>query len=266
MKSAVQKISLLLIDDSMADLQMLLELLSTRDWQIAIGQGGMEGYCKAVLAPPDLILLDLRMPGMDGFATCRRLKADPRTAAIPVIFLTAAATKSERLQGFALGAVDYIVKPFASEEEVLARIDVHLALSHRTYPALNRLAVNRLAVPEGPQASLVRAATGILLDNLIAPPSAEALAKHLGTNSKSLNRAFHAAFAMPVFNWLREQRLAIAHRLLRETPIPVADIAASCGYPSAANFATAFQERFACSPRTFRKRAPIDPDACLKGP
>jgi signal transduction histidine kinase len=75
----------------------------------------------------DLILLDIMMPGMDGFETCRRLKADEKTKDIPVIFMTALANTADKIQGFKLGAVDYITKPF-QKEEVLARVDVQLKL------------------------------------------------------------------------------------------------------------------------------------------
>jgi AraC-like DNA-binding protein len=104
------------------------------------------------------------------------------------------------------------------------------------------------------QSSLVAAATAMLLENLANPPSSETLATQLGTNEKRLNEAFHEAFALPVFGWLREQRQRLARQLLSQTDTPIADIAAHCGYGSPANFATAFKERFECTPRDFRRR------------
>jgi DNA-binding response OmpR family regulator len=123
--------TLLLIDDSITELRVLIDMLAARKWRTLVSFDGLDGYRKATLKQPDLILLDVRMPGMDGFGTCRRLKADPRTQSIPVIFLTSAEDKEDRLTGLSLGAVDYIIKPFVSEEEVLARLGIHLELSRR---------------------------------------------------------------------------------------------------------------------------------------
>ncbi len=252
-------VTLLLIDDSIAELRVLLDLLAARQWRTVVAFDGRDGYRKAVLKMPDLILLDVRMPGMDGFAACRLLKANERTRRIPVIFLTAAEHKEDRLTGLGLGAVDYIVKPYASEEEVLARIGIHLNLARsfgsKAEPAPKE--VDRLS-------PLVRAATAILLDNLTTPPSPEVLCARLGTNEKRLNEAFREAFALPVFGWLREQRLHVARQILAQTDTPVADIAGHCGYASSANFSTAFRERFDCTPRDFRRQvaqANADPEA-----
>ena len=241
--------TLLLIDDSITELRVLIDMLAVRKWRTVVCFDGMDGYRKAVLKQPDLILLDVRMTGMDGFGTCRRLKADPRTQQIPVIFLTSADDKEDRLTGLSLGAVDYIIKPYVSEEEVLARLGIHLELSRRLGEA-PRVSANQT---DG-HSSLVAAATSLLLENLTAPPSPERLATQLGTNEKRLNEAFHEAFALPVFAWLREQRLHLARQLLSQTDTPVADIAAHCGYASPANFATAFKDRFECTPRDFRRR------------
>lgn len=240
--------TLLLIDDSVTELRVLIDMLAARKWRTQVSFDGLDGYRKASLKQPDLILLDVRMPGMDGFGTIRRLKADPRTQSIPVIFLTSAEDKEDRLTGLSLGAVDYIIKPYASEEEVLARLGIHLELSRRLGETPRSTA--------GParHSSLVVAATALLLDNLANPPSPEALALQLGTNEKRLNDAFHEAFALPVFAWLREQRLSLARQLLSQTDTPIADIAAHCGYSSPANFATAFKERFECTPRDYRRR------------
>lgn len=243
---------ILLIDDSIADLRILLDMMSGRQWRTAVAFDGLSGYHKACVSRPDLILLDVMMPEMDGFATCRRLKADPVTQLIPVIFLTANDVKEERLHGFSLGAVDYIVKPFASEEEVLARIAIHLNLARRLGES-----PTRVAVAQGDQVGdspLVRAATGLLLDELANPPSPEALAHRLGTNEKRLNDAFKAELALTVHAWVREQRLRLARELLAKTETPVSDIALHCGYSSPANFSTAFRARFDCSPRDFRIR------------
>lgn len=242
--------TILLIDDSIMELRVLIDLLSARKWRTLVSFDGMDGYRKAQLKQPDLILLDVRMPGLDGFGALRRLKADARTQTIPVIFLTAAEDKADRLKGLSLGAVDYIIKPFVSEEEVLARIGIHLELSRRLGVAPS-LTVNTTAGPS----ALVSAATSLLLERISDPPGMDALVRQLGTNEKRLAEAFAEAFGMTVFGWLREQRLKLARQLLAQTDTSIADIAAHCGYGSSANFATAFKERFECAPRDFRRRA-----------
>lgn len=240
--------TILLIDDSVMELRVLIDLLAARKWRTVVSFDGLDGYRKAQIKQPDLILLDVRMPGMDGFGALRRLKADPRTQSIPVIFLTSADDKADRLAGLSLGAVDYIIKPYVSEEEVLARIGIHLELSRRlgSVPGVSANST------EG-QSSLLAAATSLLLENMANPPGMEALVRQLGTNEKRLGEAFHEAFQLTVFGWLREQRLRLARQLIAQTDTPIADIAAHCGYPSPANFATAFKERFECSPRDFRR-------------
>ena len=93
-----------------------------------------------------------------------------------------------------------------------------------------------------------------LLENFAKPPTPDQLATQLGTNEKRLNEVFYAEYGMPVFAWLREQRLHLSRQLLEQTDTAIADIAAHCGYSSPANFSTAFRERFGGSPRDFRKQ------------
>jgi DNA-binding response OmpR family regulator len=209
-----------------------------------------------VISPPDLILLDVCMPNLDGFATCRLLKANDFTRSIPIIFLTAAQDKRDRLEGLTLGAVDYIVKPYACEEEVLARINIHLAASRRLgepgASAMPVAAADHLGKLVSNDEVLARAASELLMDNLAAPLSPSQLARRLGTNEKRLNAAFQKKYALPVAAWVREQRLRLAKQLLAETDTPVSSICEHLGYSSAANFSTAFRLRFDCSPRAFR--------------
>jgi CheY-like chemotaxis protein len=109
------------VDDSPTNLQILLELLDQQGWYVAIAKSGEEAMKKLQKLRPDLILLDVMMPGIDGFETCRRLKASELTANIPIIFMTALDNPADRVKGLKLGAVDYITKPF-QQEEVLTQI------------------------------------------------------------------------------------------------------------------------------------------------
>jgi signal transduction histidine kinase len=121
--------TLLIVDDKPQNLRLISDFLAEQGFELMLTRSGAQALERARLAAPELVLLDLRMPDMDGFEVCRRLKADPATAALPVIFMTAVDDIAHKVEGFALGAVDYITKPI-QREELLARIQHHLQL-HR---------------------------------------------------------------------------------------------------------------------------------------
>jgi DNA-binding response OmpR family regulator len=116
---------ILTVDDVPANLDVLSQSLESDGYNVLVATSGEAAIQVAQQTSPDLILLDVMMPGIDGFETCRRLKADPETAAAPVIFLTARNELEGVLEGFQAGGVDYISKPF-QKEEVLIRIRTHL--------------------------------------------------------------------------------------------------------------------------------------------
>ncbi|NET06625.1 MAG: response regulator [Symploca sp. SIO2B6] len=118
---------ILVVDDNPNNLAVISEVLIEAGFEIAVAIDGNSAIEQVAEAPPDLILLDMMMPGIDGFETCQRLKANPLTNEIPVIFTTALADTADKVRGFNLGAVDYITKPF-QQEEMLARIKLHLRL------------------------------------------------------------------------------------------------------------------------------------------
>ncbi|MEL7331327.1 MAG: response regulator [Cyanobacteria bacterium J06560_2] len=117
----------LIVDDTPTNISVLAQTLKQADLSIRIANDGQSALKQVRKEPPSLILLDVQMPGMNGFETCRQLKADETTANIPIIFMTALADKTSRVEGLSLGAVDYIAKPF-EQTEVLARVQIHLRL------------------------------------------------------------------------------------------------------------------------------------------
>ena len=123
------KQSILIVDDTKENLMVLDEMLSKEDYQVRFATSGAFALNAVKQACPDLILLDVKMPQMDGFEVCKRLKANEKTKDIPIIFLTVAKGRHEKVKGFSMGAVDYITKPF-SPEEVLVRIKTHLQMRH----------------------------------------------------------------------------------------------------------------------------------------
>ncbi|HBG04256.1 MAG: hypothetical protein A2075_13695 [Geobacteraceae bacterium GWC2_58_44] len=121
----------LIIDDDPNNLAIMTDLLEEVNFTVLAAEDGDSGVKRAQYAVPDLILLDIMMPGIDGYETCRRLRAHEKTGDIPVICMTALAETEHKLRGFAAGCVDYITKPF-QREEVLARVGVHLRLRKLT--------------------------------------------------------------------------------------------------------------------------------------
>ncbi|MBF0377147.1 MAG: response regulator [Desulfamplus sp.] len=119
--------TILIIDDNPTNLGVLTENLKSWDFDCMIARNGESGLQKAIKGKPDFILLDIYMPGMNGFEVYEKLRANPSTSSIPVIFLTADSDQTDKIKGLQMGAVDYITKPF-QPEEVLARINRHLEI------------------------------------------------------------------------------------------------------------------------------------------
>jgi signal transduction histidine kinase len=117
----------LIVEDTPASLQLLSCLLAQAGYSVRQAQDGEMALYSAKERPPELVLLDIRMPGINGYEVCRLLKADARTADVPVIFLSAQHETEDKVQGFSLGAVDFIAKPY-QPDEVLARVHTHIEL------------------------------------------------------------------------------------------------------------------------------------------
>jgi len=125
--STTRKDNILVVDDEVASLSLLTEILAKADYRVRPANTPVLAIESALALPPDLILLDVRMPEMSGFEVCRRLQQDERTRGIPIIFVSALRDVEDRIQGFEAGGVDFISKPF-QELEVKARVKTHLQL------------------------------------------------------------------------------------------------------------------------------------------
>ena len=119
--------SILIIDDTLNNLTLLERILSKKGYELRLASSGQRGLEAVELTQPDLILLDIMMPGIDGYEVCSRLKASDRTRGIPIIFLSALVEVSYKVKAFKAGGVDYIIKPFEAVE-VLARVENQLRL------------------------------------------------------------------------------------------------------------------------------------------
>ncbi|MBU3916117.1 hybrid sensor histidine kinase/response regulator [bacterium] len=136
MDQSKKKSKILVIDDATENIDMLIELLKS-DYMVSAARSGEKGLQLAEKHLPDLILLDIIMPEMDGYETCKRLKDIPLVKDIPVIFLTAKTDTEDIVKGFKLGAVDYVTKPF-NTTELLARVQIHLELKFGRETIINQ--------------------------------------------------------------------------------------------------------------------------------
>ncbi|MCZ6675786.1 MAG: response regulator, partial [Candidatus Poribacteria bacterium] len=122
-----KKDTILIVDDTPMNLELLVNELTDAGFEVSVAMSGQIALRQLKYDHPDIILLDVLMPGMDGFETCRRLKASRKTKDIPVIFMTALADTADKVKGFNVGAVDYVTKPL-QYEEVKARVKTHLMI------------------------------------------------------------------------------------------------------------------------------------------
>lgn len=127
MSSTIYHAVVLIVDDNPTNLGVLYDYLVELGFDVYVAMSGEKALEQAKRIQPDIILLDVLMPGIDGFETCRLLKEDPAFTEVPVIFMTALSDTVDKMRGFEVGAVDYVTKPF-HHEEVLARVNAHLTI------------------------------------------------------------------------------------------------------------------------------------------
>ncbi|AMB87218.1 AraC family transcriptional regulator [Pseudomonas agarici] len=252
---------ILLIDDNPEDIRATLILLKTQSWRLSVACDASQGYQRALALRPDLIVLDVYMPQMDGFSLCRLLREAPATRQTPILFLSSANSSVERLEGLTLGGVDYISKS-CEPEEVLARIRIHLQLTWRERPA-------RQCDPTDPALEgdeiVLRAAMRLIGNQLDDMPSLAEIAQKVGTHEKRLSRIFREHLGLTVFSYIGDARLRRAQELLAESSMSIQDIAELVGFRSACNFATAFRQRRGMAPSQFRQQAQGVADEDLAG-
>ncbi|UPG93834.1 response regulator transcription factor [Luteibacter aegosomatissinici] len=238
-----------MIDDAPEGIRDLVQALRAEPFRVSLATSAAQGYQRAQVLSPDLILLDVRMPGTDGFTLCRLLQELQPGRDTPILFLTAAASEEERLAGLSQGAVDYILKS-CSPAELLARVRIHLRLTRRG--VLDEAPHD---MPMGRDEVVLRAAMRFIGQRLAEPLGLDAIAEAVGTYDKRLSAIFRQRLGTTVFAWIREERLRKSRELLTSTTLGMQDIASTIGFSSAANFATAFKERLGVTPGEYRKAA-----------
>lgn len=245
---------ILVVDDVEADRMLVSTFLRHHGCRIYHAKDGVDGINKARLISPDAILMDFNMPDCNGYDACKVLSSDYKTRTIPVLFISGYTTPEDKVKGLMSGAVDYISKPF-NFVELKLRLAIHLKYN------VNKTTLeehNALADAETSDSShhlnelLFRSAQIHILKSLENSPRLEELARAVGTNSKKLNSSFKACVGLTVYEYLREERMKEARKLLSSTEMSIYEIAESVGFSTAGNFSTAFKERFGASPSQFR--------------
>jgi DNA-binding response OmpR family regulator len=266
LSSSMRRAEILIIDDLMDSLALLLRYFKSEPIEVMVALDGADGLCKAREAQPDLILLDVAMPHMDGYSVCRALKTDPRTAHIPVIFLSANTSLQHKLDGFAAGGIDYVGKPFSSEE-VMARVYVHLGTGKaaRSDPSERLADIQRIAVPKPDwEHTVVTAALVFLQDKGAQGLAQDELARKVGVNERRLIDLFRKHLGMTIVEYQISQRLELARAMLCDTEQQIQLIARQAGYRNASDFSRAFRNRYGLGPRDYRQASRGELTAVLR--
>jgi signal transduction histidine kinase len=211
---AAEPEGILIVDDNPTNLEVLSESLVHEGFQVAVAIDGESALEQVKYHPPELILLDVMMPGIDGFETCRQLKSDPDTVDIPVIFMTALADAEHKVSGLSLGAVDYITKPF-HHEEVLARVRVHLKLQNlaRTLKDQNELLKAEIEHREQAEAKLLKANQDLETLNEVLEQRVQERTRDLSETLDKLKRTQVQLIQQEKLSALGQMIAGIAHEI-----------------------------------------------------
>lgn len=243
---------ILLVEDN-ADMRDYIRRQLASDYKIVEAQHGREGVEQALAIIPDLVISDVMMPEMDGFALCDRLKADERTSHIPIILLTAKAEREDRLEGLQTGADDYLTKPFDARELQL-RVKNAIASRRRLQERFKKQMllrpseINVASVDEIFLQKAVAAVEAHIEDESFTP---EDLAHEVGMSRAQFYRKLRALTNQPAGNFIRSIRLERAADLLKQGAGNIAEVAYRVGFSSHPYFTKCFHEHFGMSPKEY---------------
>ncbi len=257
---AADAVTVLLVEDNAELLEYLREHLADR-FRVLVAENGLRGLEMARTHVPDLIVSDIMMPDMDGQALCEAVKGDVETDFIPVILLTARASRESRLAGLALGADDYLTKPVDLTELVIRAENLIASRRHvreRLRAMDQQLPMIRLplAVPprDASEAALVERLSKEFAAHLADPDfDVQQLSSAMGMGRTTLYRKIPPLLGMSPLDALREYRLAQAAQWLAETSITVSEVAYGVGFKSVPHFSVSFRERYGESPSVYRQ-------------
>ncbi|MFN8574457.1 MAG: ATP-binding protein [Gemmatimonadaceae bacterium] len=253
-------VTVLLVEDNAELLEYLREHLAEH-FRVLVAENGLRGLEMARRHAPDLIVSDVMMPDMDGQALCEAVKGDPETDFIPVVLLTAKASRESRLAGLSLGADDYLTKPVDLTELVIRAENLIASRRHvreRLRAMDQQLPMIRLPLAVPPRDASER----VLVDRLssefakhLADPEfdVQGLAGAMDMSRTTLYRKLTPLLGMSPLDALREYRLAQAAQWLSETAISVSEVAYGVGFKSVPHFSVSFRERYGESPSAYRQ-------------
>lgn len=251
--------NLLLILPDDVERRQVAAHLTRAFYQVTSSSSGIQGLELAALDLTMLIVADVDLPDMDGYACCRLLKANAATNGIPLILVGAACTARERIAGLTLGAVDFLSKPY-DLDELTARIRVHLRLGSRM-TGTSEDDITGTPARTSLDDIAIAAAQRLIDGQLSSLPGLDEIARAAGTYRERLNGLFRERFGCSVFDYARTRRFERATRLLEETELSIVDIAQVIGYPTARNFSTAFRARTGITPGEWRRRTGAGQDS-----
>lgn len=246
---------LLFVEDS-EDVRIYVSHLLNPHYNLLLSDNAKEGIELAITHLPDLIVSDVMMPEMDGFEFCKIIKTDLRTSHIPVILLTARATRDSKLEGLETGADDYITKPFDSEE-LLIRIKnlieqrrlLKEKFSKEIYFNPESLATNSL------DKDFIKRITDVVEKNLYDFTfDSEKLAEEISISRSNLNRKLRAITGKGPGEFIRDLRMKKAAQYIIEDKFSITQIALEIGFASPAQFTRAFKKHFGCLPSEFKEK------------
>ncbi|GAB4021711.1 two-component regulator propeller domain-containing protein [Spirosoma migulaei] len=248
---------MLIIDDN-TDIRAYVRSVFQNDYQIIEAIDGQEGLDKATVALPNIVVCDLMMPRLDGFGFCRALKTQEATSHIPVVMLTAKATVEDRIEGFELGADEYLTKPF-NQAEIQARVRNLIQQRERLYQYMALRNIDpalTLAAPTlfSTEHKFVERLTAIVNEQITNPDfSVEALAEAANLSRAQLHRKLKALTQTTATNFIQDIRLTKAAQLLSQTEQNVTQVAFAVGFENPSYFAKLFKERYGVLPSQFGK-------------
>lgn len=236
----------LIIEDEVKLRENITELFESQQYQVATADNGKSGYDRALKFAPDLIVSDVIMPEEDGFELLLKLKNNPATEFIPVIFLTAKTMMASKIEGLQLGADDYIMKPF-SAEELLVRSE-NLITKHQKMLKKGLIAVNEdNIIPKNER--LIRDIIQFIEEHLSDYNlSVDMIAKHLGISKSTIQRKIKISVNKNLNQLIREYRLEKARKMIERNAGTLSDIAQTTGFNSLSYFSYSYKKYYGLAP------------------
>jgi len=249
-----ENLEILVVEDNHDLRNMIMDILRD-EYRVAGAVDGMDGMEKAESSIPDLIISDVMMPRKNGYELCKDLKTNPLTNHIPVILLTAKASKENKLQGLETGADDYLVKPF-DQEELLVRIKNLISIRAKLQRKYQGESLTRPVEIKATsvQEKFLKKLTELIDDNLDNDQfGVDDLGRKMAMSRSQIHRKLKALTDQSATNYIRNYRLHRAADLLRQDAGNVTEIAFQVGFNSQTYFSSSFSELFSCSPSEYKQ-------------